>query len=128
MTRWGYLALVLVAVSFGAACWAHTHADQIPGEKIPIHWNIRGEPFPGKRLHVRAIVRDGQRAFIGSQSLRRLELENRREIGVIITDGSVVRQLQQFFALDWSKTDAGRREAKKAAKADKKKEKLAAAS
>jgi phosphatidylserine/phosphatidylglycerophosphate/cardiolipin synthase-like enzyme len=95
---------------------------------VEAKWNIRGEPFPGKRLHVRAIVRDGQRAFIGSQSLRRLELENRREIGVIITDGSVVRQLQQFFALDWSKTDAGRREAKKAAKADKKEEKLAAAS
>jgi hypothetical protein len=41
-----------------------------------------------------------QRAFIGSQSLRRLELENRREVGVIVTDGSVVRQLQQFFQLE----------------------------
>jgi phosphatidylserine/phosphatidylglycerophosphate/cardiolipin synthase-like enzyme len=95
---------------------------------VEAKWNIRAEPFPGKRLHVRAIVRDGQRAFIGSQSLRRLELENRREVGVIITDGGVVRQLQQFFELDWSKTDAGKREAKKAAKADKKEEKLAAAS
>jgi cardiolipin synthase len=86
-------------------------------------WNLACEPFPGKRLHVRAMIRDGQRAFIGSQSLRRLELENRREVGVIITDGSVIRQLQQTFQLDWSRTEAGKKEAKKAAKAEKKEEK-----
>jgi cardiolipin synthase len=91
-------------------------------------WNIRGEPFPGKRMHVRAMIRDGQRAFIGSQSLRRLELENRREVGVIITDSGVVNQLKQSFELDWSKTSLGKKEAKKAAKAEKKEEKLAAAS
>jgi uncharacterized membrane protein len=44
MTRWGYLALGLVAVTFGAAVYAHTHADLIPTDKVPIHWNIRGEP------------------------------------------------------------------------------------
>jgi len=95
---------------------------------VEAKWNILGEPFPGKRLHVRAMVCDGKRAFIGSQSLRRLELENRREVGVIINDGVVVGQLQQFFELDWSKTETGRKEAKKAAKAEKKDEKLAAAS
>jgi len=91
-------------------------------------WNISAEPFPGKRMHVRAMVSDGKRAFVGSQSLRRLELENRREVGVIVTDTVVVGQLKQFFELDWSKTETGRREAKKAAKAEKKEEKLAAAS
>ena len=95
---------------------------------VEAKWNIRGEPFPGKRMHVRAMVCDGKRAFVGSQSLRRLELENRREVGVIVTDDVVVGQLKQFFELDWSKTEAGRREAKKAAKAEKKEEKLAAAS
>lgn len=91
-------------------------------------WNISAEPFPGKRMHVRAMISDGKRAFVGSQSLRRLELENRREVGVIVTDNVVVGQLKQFFELDWSKTETGRREAKKAAKAEKKEEKLAAAS
>ena len=98
---------------------------------VEAKWNIHGEPFPGKRMHVRAIVRDGQRAFIGSQSLRRLELENRREVGVIITDPGVVGEMKQFFELDWSKTAGGKKEAKKAAKAEKKEkkeEKLAAAS
>jgi cardiolipin synthase len=95
---------------------------------VEAKWNISGEPFPGKRMHVRAMVCDGKRAFVGSQSLRRLELESRREVGVIVTDDVVVGQLKQFFELDWSKTETGRREAKKAAKAEKKDEKLAAAS
>ena len=38
------------------------------------------------RLHVRAIIRDGSEAFIGSQSLRKLELDGRREVGVIVRD------------------------------------------
>ena len=48
--------------------------------------SIKNEKYPGKRLHIRAIIRDGKRAFMGSQSLRRLELEKRREVGVIVTD------------------------------------------
>ena len=95
---------------------------------VEAKWNISGEPFPGKRMHVRAMICDGRRAFVGSQSLRRLELESRREVGIIVTDDVVVGQLKQYFELDWSKTEAGRREAKKAAKAEKKEEKLAAAS
>jgi hypothetical protein len=31
---------------------------------------------------VRVIIRDGRDAFIGSQSLRKLELDQRREVGV----------------------------------------------
>ena len=38
------------------------------------------------RLHTRSIVRDGRYAFIGSQSLRQLELDARREVGIIFRD------------------------------------------
>jgi cardiolipin synthase A/B len=65
------------------------------------------------RLHVRAIVRDGTRAFVGSQSLRRDELENRREVGLIINNPAVARKLLQVFEADWA--DSGRRKTKKAA-------------
>jgi phosphatidylserine/phosphatidylglycerophosphate/cardiolipin synthase-like enzyme len=61
-------------------------------------------PFPGKRLHVRAIVRDGRRAFIGSQSLRKLELDERREVGLIIRDRKVVRRVERVFKADWKQT------------------------
>jgi len=53
------------------------------------------------RLHVRAIIRDGTNAFIGSQSLRKLELDGRREIGVIINDRTVVRKIRSVFEADW---------------------------
>jgi len=53
------------------------------------------------RLHSRAIVRDGNRAFVGSQSLRRNELDNRREVGVIITDSRIAGRIQKVFDEDW---------------------------
>ena len=55
------------------------------------------------RLHVRAIIRDGRDAFVGSQSLRRLELEGRREVGVIIKNAGVVRKMLAVFEGDWAK-------------------------
>ena len=90
--------------------------------------HITNEKYPGRRLHVRAIIRDGKRAFVGSQSLRRLELEKRREVGVIITDEVVVRQLQDVFEKDWAQTASGKKRRKKDEKAEKKELKLAKAS
>jgi cardiolipin synthase len=91
--------------------------------KVESKWHVKSEKYPGRRLHVRAIIRDGQRAFLGSQSLRRLELEKRREIGLIITDGSVIRELISIFETDWAQTESGRKELKKAESAGKKEEK-----
>jgi cardiolipin synthase len=65
-------------------------------------------PYPGKRLHVRAIVRDGRRVFIGSQSLRKLELDERREVGVIIRDRKVVRRVERIFKEEWKQATRGR--------------------
>jgi len=81
---------------------------------------VKEEKFPGKRLHVRAIIRDARHAFVGSQSLRRLELEKRREVGVLIHDESVVKQMVTIFEGDWSETETGKAEAKKAEKQEKK--------
>ena len=70
--------------------------------KVEAKWNLAWEKYPDKRLHVRAIVRDGQRAFIGSQSLRKLELDKRREVGVIVTDRKIVERIMAVFARDWA--------------------------
>jgi phosphatidylserine/phosphatidylglycerophosphate/cardiolipin synthase-like enzyme len=56
------------------------------------------------RLHVRAIVRDGAQAFVGSQSLRKLELEGRREVGVIVKNGGIVRKIAATFEDDWRRS------------------------
>lgn len=94
--------------------------------KVDTKESLDCEKFPGKRLHVRAIIRDGRRAFIGSQSLRRLELEKRREVGVIVNDEKVVREMQAIFEQDWAETESGKKETKKAEKAEKKQEAAAA--
>jgi cardiolipin synthase len=91
--------------------------------KVESKWDLKGEPCPTKRLHVRAIIRDGRHAFIGSQSLRKLELEKRREIGVITHDRTVVQQMATIFERDWAQTDTGRKQAKKAEKKAEKAEK-----
>jgi cardiolipin synthase len=66
------------------------------------------QKYPGHRLHVRAIVRDGRDAFIGSQSLRRLELDKRREVGAFVHDAQIVKELIATFDADWSLTRLGR--------------------
>ena len=86
---------------------------------------LTAERFPGKRLHVRAIIRDGRHAFVGSQSLRKLELEKRREIGIIVNDAGVIRQMQATFEQDWAETESGKK-ARAATKDEKKDEKVAA--
>lgn len=96
--------------------------------RVEAKWNVKSEKFPGKRSHIRAIIRDGKRGFVGSQSLRRLELEKRREVGVIVTDVSVVKQMQEIFEKDWAQTESGRKRLKKAEKAEKKELKLVKAS
>jgi phosphatidylserine/phosphatidylglycerophosphate/cardiolipin synthase-like enzyme len=64
------------------------------------------------RLHVRAIVRDGADTFVGSQSLRKLELDGRREVGVIVNDARIAKALQDVFEKDWEK--AGGKKSKRA--------------
>ena len=58
--------------------------------------------LPVLRLHVRAMIRDGAAAFVGSQSLRKLELDARREVGIIIQDARIARRMQAVFETDWA--------------------------
>ena len=53
------------------------------------------------RLHARVIVRDRKQAFIGSQSLRKIELDQRREIGIIVDNARIVSELVDIFQNDW---------------------------
>jgi phosphatidylserine/phosphatidylglycerophosphate/cardiolipin synthase-like enzyme len=70
--------------------------------------SIGVRPLKPVRLHARAIVRDGSRAFVGSQSLRRPELNQRREVGVVITNGAVARKLRDIFEADWLESAASK--------------------
>lgn len=66
----------------------------------------KGSTLPSRklamRLHTRGIIRDGRSVFLGSQSLRKLELEARREIGIIVHDQKIAKQMIAVFDKDWS--------------------------
>jgi hypothetical protein len=72
------------------------------------------------RFHTRTIIRDKREVFLGSQSLREADLDRRRELGLIVTDRSVVLALLHVFEKDWgtiSSRDAESETVKKMAKA-----------
>jgi phosphatidylserine/phosphatidylglycerophosphate/cardiolipin synthase-like enzyme len=64
-------------------------------------WKIK--PFKTMKLHVRCIIRDREAGFVGSQSLRKLELDHRREVGMITKDRRTVKQMALIFDADWRK-------------------------
>jgi phosphatidylserine/phosphatidylglycerophosphate/cardiolipin synthase-like enzyme len=78
---------------------------------------IEARKLPDLRLHVRAMIRDGVAAFIGSQSLRKLELDGRREIGLIFEDEKIVKKMRDVFEADWAQTPESKPAAAAAAKA-----------
>ena len=63
------------------------------------------------RLHTRTIIRDGRQMFIGSQSLRELELDARREIGIILPDRKIIASVSKIFEADWSAATGPAKEA-----------------
>jgi phosphatidylserine/phosphatidylglycerophosphate/cardiolipin synthase-like enzyme len=89
--------------------------------------SMRVQKLPTPRLHVRAMVRDGDTAFVGSQSLRAMELDARREVGLIVKEPKTVKRLLDTFEADWAKTDLGAKEAKEAKKEEKEKKEEALA-
>lgn len=86
---------------------------------------VETRKLKGIRLHVRAIVRDGTSAFVGSQSLRKLELDGRREVGILIAEPRVAKRILEVFESDWkdavvtktAEPAAGKSDDAKAAKA-----------
>jgi cardiolipin synthase A/B len=64
-----------------------------------VPWRVRA--LKTMKLHLRCIIRDREAAFVGSQSLRKLELDQRREVGLITKDRRAVGQIAATFAEDW---------------------------
>jgi cardiolipin synthase len=61
--------------------------------------------FGHMRLHTRSMICDRKAVFIGSQSLRELELDGRREVGLICNDRAVVAALLNVFEEDWAASE-----------------------
>ena len=80
------------------------------GVDIRVVGRVSGGRLPSRelnrmRLHTRTIIRDRHQAFIGSQSLRQLELDARREIGIIFRDSKIIKAMVRTFEEDWSASE-----------------------
>ena len=53
------------------------------------------------KLHAKCIVVDGTRFFIGSQNLRPVSMDRRREVGLIVEDDAMARKIDRVFEEDW---------------------------
>lgn len=62
---------------------------------------VEVKKMPLIHLHAQAIIRDGKHVFFGSQSLRKIELDQRREVGLITDDPEAVVSFILIFQLDW---------------------------
>jgi cardiolipin synthase A/B len=81
------------------------------------------EKMPGMRLHLRAMLRDGQDMFMGSMSLRALELDKRREVGIIVKERGAAKEFRELFEEDWARTETAKKAEKAKEKEEKKEEK-----
>jgi phosphatidylserine/phosphatidylglycerophosphate/cardiolipin synthase-like enzyme len=91
---------------------------------------LNAAKLPGTRLHVRAMLRDGQEMFLGSMSLRAIELDKRRECGIIVRERTAAKRFREVFEEDWAKTNSSKNasESEKTQAKDDKDEAVAAAS
>jgi cardiolipin synthase len=75
---------------------------KVIGKVIPPIAGIFTAKTSRLRLHVRAIVRDRKAVFVGSQSLRRPQIDGRREIGIIAPEAKVAAAVARVFDQDWA--------------------------
>ena len=75
---------------------------KVIGKVIPAVQGIFTAKPTRLRLHVRAIVRDRKAVFVGSQSLRRPQIDGRREIGLISPHANVALAVARIFEQDWN--------------------------
>jgi cardiolipin synthase len=53
-------------------------------------------------MHAKLILADNHEAFVGSENFSAESLDKNREIGLLITDNSIIQQLVQTFSQDWN--------------------------
>src|SRR5262245_13918801 len=72
---------------------------------------LRVEALPELEVHLRAMLRDDTELYIGSQGMRTIELDRRREVGIVLRDRTAIKRFRTVFDEDWSSTEAGAKEA-----------------
>lgn len=94
----GFVALI-------EACAARGVAVRVLGRAPALASTVPVRPLADVKLHVRAMVRDGEALFVGSQGLDPAELDRRRELGLIVDDRALASAALQVFDDDWVRSE-----------------------
>ena len=81
-------------VSENSSAYGYLKANAVPGEYL-------ADPV----LHVKSIIVDGERAYLGSENLSYTSLNENREVGleILASDGEDVARMTSTFMADWAK-------------------------
>jgi len=75
-------------------------ARELTKHGIPSRW------LAAPSVHVKALVVDGARAYLGSENFSWTSLAKNREVGVIVSDAKALDTMHTTFESDWSKATA----------------------
>lgn len=81
--------------------------DDEPGEK-PDYGTCLQVRKMKKPLHAKAIIRDGESAFVGSFNYTKNSLERNREVGLFVS-GELAKSISQAFESDWKQGEVALR-------------------
>jgi phosphatidylserine/phosphatidylglycerophosphate/cardiolipin synthase-like enzyme len=76
-------------------------SDSYYDEVVP---NFHVRTLARYKLHAKCIVVDSAKFFVGSQNLREVSLDRRREVGIVIEDMAMARRIERVFDEDWAST------------------------
>jgi phosphatidylserine/phosphatidylglycerophosphate/cardiolipin synthase-like enzyme len=75
---------------------------QLKNAGVQLHL-FHGEKF---YIHAKMILADGTEAFLGSENFSYTSLNKNRELGIFLSDPSIINSLSKTFSLDWQKASA----------------------
>jgi phosphatidylserine/phosphatidylglycerophosphate/cardiolipin synthase-like enzyme len=75
--------------------------EGVNGLRLMDDVGIKVHKLKGLRLHAKMVLADGKRAIIGSMNIAPGSFDERRELGIEVTDESIVKTLESTFDHDW---------------------------
>lgn len=92
-------AIGLLLRKASAGCSIKIISNDVSYDEVVPNYHVR--KLARYKLHAKCIVVDGIRFFIGSQNIRPVSMDRRREVGIIVEDDAMARKIERVFDEDW---------------------------